>query len=46
MRAKKGISQAYRDFGKTPPVPPFVIGAKQSDEDDEGIKSVLANLGP
>ena len=29
MRARKGISQAYRDFGQTPSVPPFVINAKQ-----------------
>ena len=37
MRARKGISQAYRDFGKYPSVPPFVISAKQRLNDSESI---------
>lgn len=29
MRAKKGVTQAYREAGRTPSVPPFVVSAKQ-----------------
>ena len=43
MRARKGISQAYRDFGKTPSVPPFVITAKQLINN---IKSISRGQNP
>lgn len=29
MRARKGVTQAYRDAGRTPSVPAFVVSAKQ-----------------
>ena len=43
MRARKGVTQAYRDFGKTPSVPPFVIGAKQLISN---IKSISRGQNP
>ena len=37
MRRRKGVSQAYRGFGKTPSVPAFVTGAKQLIDNVESI---------
>ena len=43
MRARKGINQAYRDFGRTPSVPPFVVSAKQITNN---IKSISHGQNP
>ena len=43
MRIRKGPSQVYRDFGKTPSVPAFVIPAKQLINN---VKSISREQNP